>query len=229
LLGLFALTPEGASGSAYQMLNHGVSTSALFLLFGMLYERRHLRLMADYGGLAKVMPAFAAVFLIITFSSIAVPGTNGFVGEFLVLLGTFKSDVGMGFGIAAATAVVLGAAYMLWMVQRVFFGQLTHRENMHLSDLNGREWAAALPFVLLVFLMGVRPQPVLDRLEASSDVFVARATFASNDRHMEFDGVKMIALGAEGRAPTLPAGPSLPMLPQPAALAQPPGAPERRA
>src|SRR5207248_11569471 len=139
----FAFTLESATGSAYQMLNHGISTGALFLLFGMLYERRHTRLISDYGGIAKVMPVFAAVFLIITFSSVAVPGTNGFVGEFLVLLGTFRSPLQLGFGAAAATAVVLGAAYMLWMVQRVLFGQLTHRENLHLKDLSFRELCTA--------------------------------------------------------------------------------------
>ena len=117
MLGIFAFTAEGATGSAYQMLNHGVSTGALFLLFGMLYERRHARLMSDYGGIARVMPVFTAFFLITTFSSIAVPGTNGFVGEFLVLLGTFKSNLPVVFGVLAATGVILGAAYMLWMVQ----------------------------------------------------------------------------------------------------------------
>ena len=101
MLGIFAFTAEGATGSAYQMLNHGVSTGALFLLFGMLYERRHARLMSDYGGIARVMPVYAAFFLIVTFSSIAVPGTNGFVGEFLVLLGTFKSNLPIAFGVIA--------------------------------------------------------------------------------------------------------------------------------
>ena len=135
MLGIFAFTPEGATGSAYQMLNHGVSTGALFLLFGMLYERRHARLMSDFGGIARVMPVYAAFFLIVTFSSIAVPGTNGFVGEFLVLLGTFKSNLPLWFGVIAGTGVILGAAYMLWMVQKVFFGQVTHQENLGLQDL----------------------------------------------------------------------------------------------
>ena len=137
---------EGATGAAYQMLNHGVSTGALFLLFGMLYERRHARLISDYGGIAKVMPVFTAVFLIITFSSVAVPGTNGFVGEFLVLLGTFKSALPLVVrACSPPPAVILGAAYMLWMVQRVFFGPLTRRENQGLRDLNLREIVTALP------------------------------------------------------------------------------------
>ncbi len=148
MLGMLALTVEGASGSAYQMLNHGISTGALFLLFGMLYERMHTRWINEFGGLAKVMPLFATAFLIITFSSIAVPGTNSFVGEFLVLLGTFRSTLPLPFGVLGALGIILGAAYMLWMVQRVFFGLPTHRDHPPLTDLNLREVVTALPFVL---------------------------------------------------------------------------------
>jgi NADH-quinone oxidoreductase subunit M len=178
MLGLIAMTPEGATGSAYQMLNHGVSTGALFLLFGYIYERRHVRLISDYGGLARVMPVFAAFFLIITFSSVAVPGTNGFVGEFLVLLGTFKSNLPLGLGVAASLGVILGAAYMLLMVQKVFFGPVSRKENQGLLDLNLREIATALPFVILVLVMGLKPQPLLDVLEQSTKRYVARATLA---------------------------------------------------
>lgn len=181
MLGIFAFTREGATGSAYQMLNHGVSTGALFLLFGFLYQRRHARLMTEYGGIARVMPVYAAFFLIVTFSSIAVPGTNGFVGEFLVLLGTFKSNLPLAFGVVAATGVVLGAAYMLWMVQKVFFGPLTRPENAALQDLGLREIAAALPFVLLIAIMGLRPQPFLEVLNTSTARFVERAQFASGE------------------------------------------------
>ncbi len=180
MLGIFAFTAEGATGSAYQMLNHGVSTGALFLMFGMLYERRHARLMSDYGGIARIMPVYTAFFLIVTFSSIAVPGTNGFVGEFLVLLGSFKSNLPMAFSVLAATCVVLGAAYMLWMVQKVFFGQVTHPENLQLKDLSKRELAAALPFIALIALMGLRPQPFLDVLNTSTTRFVARSQYAAN-------------------------------------------------
>lgn len=179
MLGMFAFTSEGASGSAYQMLNHGVSTGALFLLFGFLYERRHARLMADYGGIAKVMPIFTAFFLVVTFSSIAVPGTNGFVGEFLVLLGTFKSNLPLVFGVLATTGVILGAAYMLWMVQKVFFGTVTHQENLGLKDLNRREILAAVPLLILIAVMGLRPQPFLDMLNPSTERFIARAQYAS--------------------------------------------------
>ena len=176
MLGIFAMTAEGATGSAYQMLNHGVSTGALFCLFGFLYERRHTRNIIDFGGVARSMPVFAALFLIITFSSIAVPGTNGFIGEFLVLLGTFKSvHLPMWIAVLASTGVILGAGYMLWMVQRVFFGPLVQVENARLRDVNGRELATALPFVVMVLVMGVLPAFFLDRLETSTRRYVARA------------------------------------------------------
>lgn len=204
MLGMFAFTAEGATGSAYQMLNHGVSTGALFLLFGMLYERRHTRLIADYGGIARVMPLFTAFFVIVTFSSIAVPGTNGFVGEFLVLLGSFKSSLKMGISVFAATGVILGAAYMLWMVQRVFFGEVTLRENQRLFDLNFREIATTVPFLLLIALMGLQPQPFLDRLNPASDRFVARALFGSAESQSTLEQVKIqampLASSDEGKA-----------------------------
>ncbi|MCL2625579.1 MAG: NADH-quinone oxidoreductase subunit M [Cystobacterineae bacterium] len=174
MLGMLTFQAEGTMGAAYQMLNHGVSTGALFLLFGMLYERRHLRNMADYGGIAKAMPIFTVFFIIITFSSIAVPGTNGFVGEFLVLLGTFKSNLPMWAGILATTGVIFGAAYMLWVVQRVFFGPVTQQANASLKDINFREFVTALPLVLLVFFMGLRPQPILEVLSPSVERYVAR-------------------------------------------------------
>jgi len=181
MLGIFALTAEGASGSAYQMLNHGVSTGALFLLFGFLYERRHTRAIIDFGGVARSMPLFSALFLIITFSSIAVPGTNGFVGEFLVLLGAFKApDLPLWLPVLASTGVILSATYMLWMVQRVFFGPLTHVENARLKDLDVRELLTGLPFVALVLIMGVQPQFFLDRLKTSTDRYVARAQIGLN-------------------------------------------------
>ncbi|PZR18416.1 MAG: Fe-S-binding domain-containing protein [Archangium gephyra] len=221
MLGIFAFTVEGATGSAYQMLNHGVSTGALFLLFGFMYERRHARLMSDYGGLAKVVPVYTAFFLIVTFSSIAVPGTNGFVGEFLVLLGTIKSNLPLGFGVIAATAVVLGAAYMLWMVQKVFFGQITHQENHALKDLSGRELAAAIPFLVMIVVMGLRPQPFLDVLNPASERFVARANYAAggNDDSRVRVGVrelpKALAQVAPQQAVPQPLQPNRPELVRP--------------
>jgi NADH-quinone oxidoreductase subunit M len=193
MLGMVAMSVEGAAGAAYQMLNHGIATGALFLLFGLLYDRRHSRLMADYGGVAKVMPIFTAAFLIITFASVAVPGTNGFVGEFLILLGTFKGQwLHWGFGAAAAVAVILAAAYMLWMVQRVFFGEMTHRETTHLKDFNVREIVTVAPFVVLVIVMGLMPQPFLERLEPAAKRFVARSTLSGEP------GVEIVALAPPG-------------------------------
>jgi NADH-quinone oxidoreductase subunit M len=181
MLGIFALTAEGATGSAYQMLNHGVSTGALFCFFGFIYERRHTRGIADYGGVAKSMPVFAALFLIIAFSSIAVPGTNGFIGEFLVLLGTFKAtQLPMWLAVLASTGIILGAGYMLWMVQRVFFGPLVQVENAKLRDLDLRELVTAVPFAVLVLVMGLSPQFFLDRLQPSADRYVARAQVGMN-------------------------------------------------
>ncbi|NTX37681.1 NADH-quinone oxidoreductase subunit M [Myxococcus sp. CA051A] len=217
MLGIFALTAEGATGSAYQMLNHGISTGALFLLFGFLYERRHTRLMADFGGIAKVMPVFTVAFVIITFSSVAVPGTNGFIGEFLVLLGTFKSDLGaaagnphltMVFGAFATLGVILGAAYMLWMVQKVFFGGLTHRENQHLTDMNLREMLTVLPFIILVGVMGLMPQPFLDRIEPSTGRFLARARVGTPGATVQEDQVRVEVMALPAH-PTV-AAPSAP-------------------
>jgi NADH-quinone oxidoreductase subunit M len=210
MLGIFALTAEGATGSAYQMLNHGVSTGALFLLFGYLYERRHTRNIIDFGGVAKSMPIFAALFLIITFSSIAVPGTNGFIGEFLVLLGTFKStQLPMWLGVLAATGVVLGASYMLWMVQRVFFGPLVQVENARLKDVNGREIATALPFVVMVLVMGVLPSFFLDRLQPSTQRYVARAQVGLDVQQRDEDTrVTVAPLPTPSPVAAMPAGAS---------------------
>ena len=176
MLGLCALTTEGISGGVYQMLNHGISTGALFALVGILYERRHTREMSQYGGLAKSVPALAAVFLIITLSSIGLPGTNGFIGEFLILAGSFSSKLinAPWFSACGALGVILGAVYMLWMYQRVFFGPLKHAENATVSDLSGREWTVLLPLVATAIVMGVFPGPILDRIQPASDRLIAR-------------------------------------------------------
>ncbi len=150
MLGMFALNTQGVQGSIYQMLNHGISTGSLFLIVGMIYERRHTREIAEFGGLSKVMPVFAVFFMIVTLSSIGLPGTNGFVGEFLILLGAFQSNIV--YGALATTGVVLGAAYMLWMFQRVMFGKITKPENEKLKDLSAREIAVLVPMVILIFL-----------------------------------------------------------------------------
>jgi len=166
MLGLFAFNLQGIQGAIYQMLNHGVSTGGLFLIVGMIYERRHTRMIADFGGLSKVMPRLAAFFMIVTLSSIALPGTNGFVGEFLILLGAFRSN--MLYGVLATTGVILGAVYMLWMFQRVMFGKITKEENTRLKDLTKRETVILCSIVLFVFLMGLYPGPFLKKMDASA-------------------------------------------------------------
>jgi NADH-quinone oxidoreductase subunit M len=170
MLGMFAFNMQGIEGSIYQMLNHGISTGSLFLIVGMLYERRHTRLIADFGGLSKVMPIYAVFFMIVTLSSIGLPGTNGFVGEFLILLGAFQSNVV--YGVLAATGVVLGAAYMLWMFQRVMFGKITRPENEKLKDLNAREIAILVPMVIVIFLMGIYPKLFFSKMDASVEKFI---------------------------------------------------------
>jgi NADH-quinone oxidoreductase subunit M len=153
MLGIAALTPTSVVGSVYQMLNHGVSTGALFLLVGMLYERRHTRSIAEFGGLRAPMPRFTAVFLLISFSSMAVPGFNGFVGEFLILVGSWPFSAPL--TVLASLGVVLAAAYMLWMIQRVFYGEVTQEANARLADLSLREGAVLLPLAALALFMGL--------------------------------------------------------------------------
>ncbi|MCB9513827.1 MAG: NADH-quinone oxidoreductase subunit M [Candidatus Latescibacteria bacterium] len=170
VLGVFALNAQGLAGGLLQMLGHGLSTGALFLLVGMIYERRHTRRIEDFGGLAAVMPQFTFFFLLTTLASIGLPGLNGFVGEFLILLGTFK--VSIPFAAVAATGVILGAVYMLWMVQRVFFGPVKHEENRGLRDLLPREWLLLLPLAALMLWIGLYPRPFLDRIEASVNALV---------------------------------------------------------
>jgi NADH-quinone oxidoreductase subunit M len=171
MLGMFALNTQGVQGSIYQMLNHGISTGSLFLIVGMVYERRHTRLIAEFGGLSKVMPVFAAFFMIVTLSSIGLPGTNGFVGEYLILLGAFRSNTV--YGVLAATGVVLGAAYMLWMFQRVMFGVVTKPENEKLKDLNAREIVTLIPMVILIFVMGIYPKLFFNKMDVTVEKFIA--------------------------------------------------------
>ena len=172
MLGLFAMNMQGVQGGIYQMLNHGLSTGALFLLVGMIYDRRHTRLIGDFGGLWKQIPIFSALLLVVTFSSIGLPGLNGFVGEFLILLGAF--NVTPGWAAAAATGVILGAIYMLWMFRRVIFGPLANPENQKLHDLTGREIFIFVPILALIIFMGVYPQPFLDRMRPSVDLTLKR-------------------------------------------------------
>jgi NADH-quinone oxidoreductase subunit M len=163
-LGIFALTPNGLSGSVIQQINHGISTGGLFLIVGMLYERRHTRLISEIGGLATPMPNFAAVYMIITLSSLGLPLLNGFIGEFTILRGVF--EVSFQWAAWASLGIVLGAAYLLWLYQRVVFGSVTNPANEHLADMNAREYATLVPLIILAFWIGIYPKPlfrVLDR------------------------------------------------------------------
>jgi NADH-quinone oxidoreductase subunit M len=168
VLGLFALNPAGMQGALLQMVNHGLSTGALFLLVGMLYERRHTREMAEFGGLWKVMPVFGALMLIVTLSSLGLPGLNGFVGEFTILLGAWGAgQYGGAFGsyayaVIGALGVILAAIYLLWMFQKVFQGEVKNKKNLGLPDLSLREIALLVPILVLIFWIGLYPQPFID-------------------------------------------------------------------
>ena len=163
VLGVFSLTAQGLSGGILQMINHGLSTGALFLLVGMIYERRHTRQIGDLGGLWEAVPVFSVLFLIVTLSSMGLPGTNGFVGEFLILLGAFRGRVL--FGILGTAGIILAAVYMLWMYQRVFFGTSDEPANLSLLDLNGREVVTLVPLILLILFIGWYPGPFLARIQ----------------------------------------------------------------
>jgi len=173
MLGIWAMTTQSVAGAVMIMINHGVSTGALFLLVGMMYERRHSRLIADYGGLARVMPAFAAILTLVSLSSIGLPGTNGFVGEFLVLLGAFQTHP-----VAAAiatTGVIFAAVYLLWALQRIIYQKLDNPENERLTDLRPREYAILVPIIVMILWIGLYPKPFLTRIERSVNEFVTRS------------------------------------------------------
>jgi NADH-quinone oxidoreductase subunit M len=170
MLGLFALTRESVQGAMMVMIGHGLSTGALFLLIGMIYERRHSRELAAYGGIAKVVPVFATLLTIVALSSIGLPGTNGFISEFLVMVGSFKTFPYM--TTVSALGVILAAAYMLWAVQRIIYNPLDKKENEHLTDLNWREIALMVPVVAAILWLGIYPKPMLARMEAATTNFV---------------------------------------------------------
>ena len=174
MLGMFALNPVGITGSIVQQLNHGISTGALFLLVGVVYERRHTREIAEYGGLSKVMPVYAAIFLLMTMSSIGLPTLNGFIGELLILQGVFA--VSLTWAAVAASGIVLGAAYMLWLYQRTMFGKVENPKNEALADVGIREFALFAPLIVLAVWIGLYPKPFLDRLNTSVTRVVARVS-----------------------------------------------------
>jgi NADH-quinone oxidoreductase subunit M len=183
VLGLFSFTELGMQGALYQMLNHGVSTGALFLFVGFIYERRHTRLISEFGGLATPMPWFSTLFVIASLSSIGLPFLNGFVGEFLILIGTWTSHwVKYPFVVTmlAATGVIWAAVYMLWMLQRVVFGEVRNPENAKLTDLDSRELGLILPLMLLMLFMGVYPRVFLDRSAPSVAVIRDRLNSTSS-------------------------------------------------
>ncbi|BCS34661.1 NADH:ubiquinone oxidoreductase subunit M [Luteitalea sp. TBR-22] len=172
VLGICAANVQGLEGAIYQMLNHGISTGGLFLIVGMLSDRRHTRQIAEYGGLKHVTPKLVAAFLIVTLSSIGMPGLNGFIGEFLSLLGGYRWRPAL--AAVAATGVILSAVYMLWMFQRVNYGPLTNPKNKDLHDLEPREWAALGPILVLAIVMGVFPNVFLAPMAPSVDRLVQR-------------------------------------------------------
>ncbi|HEU5161822.1 MAG TPA: NADH-quinone oxidoreductase subunit M [Thermoanaerobaculia bacterium] len=165
VLGIFAMTQTSMTGSVLQSLNHGVSTGALFLLVGVIYDRRHTRQLADFGGLAKVMPVYAVLFVVTALSSVGLPGLNGFVGEFLILSGSFRTMPR--FTIFATAGVILAAIYLLWLVQKVFFGPVTHEENNGLRDLRWNELAAMIPLIVMMVWMGLFPGAFIRRIDPS--------------------------------------------------------------
>jgi NADH-quinone oxidoreductase subunit M len=172
VLGTFALTSAGLQGAVIQNINHGVTTGALFLLVGMIYERRHTKQISEFGGIAKVMPIYAGMFLFATFASIGLPGLNGFVGEFLVLIGSYSSL--QVFAIIAAGGVILAAIYLLWAYERVFTGEPDKEENKILKDLSGREIAILAPLVVLMLVLGLYPKVLLDRTAPSTEAVLDR-------------------------------------------------------
>jgi NADH-quinone oxidoreductase subunit M len=185
MLGMFALTPVGIAGSIIQQVNHGISTGALFLIVGIVYERRHTREISEYGGLSKVMPVYAAVFGIMTMSSIGLPALNGFIGELLILVGVFVRNTW--WAAVAASGIVLGAAYMLWLFQRTMFGKLDNPKNEGLKDLSVREFATFAPLIVLAFWIGLYPAPFIRRLDTSVAHVIARVSPEYGQRNALFE------------------------------------------
>ncbi|MBI1988060.1 MAG: NADH-quinone oxidoreductase subunit M [Nitrospinae bacterium] len=196
MLGLFALNPQGIAGGLLQMINHGLSTGALFLIVGMVYERRHTRMISEYGGLSHQVPVFTVIFAITMFSSIGLPGLNGFVGEFLILIGAFQAS--WLYALFAVSGIVLGAAYMLWLFQRMMFGQITNPANRNLADCNLREVVYMVPILIFMFWIGLYPKPYLDMMGPTVEKLVERVN------HPTYQAVAKKSQGTEqGRAGTV--------------------------
>ena len=172
MLGIFAFNHYGLQGALIQNINHGISTGALFLMVGMIYDRRHTRLISEFGGLSKQMPKYAICFMIVALSSIGLPGMNGFVGEFLILLGMFQVDAML--AAFACSGVILAACYILWMFQRVMFLQLNNPKNENLEDMTLREKIVIAPLIVLIFWIGLYPNPFLKTFDASVDHLITQ-------------------------------------------------------
>jgi NADH-quinone oxidoreductase subunit M len=225
MLGVFALNLQGMAGGMLQMINHGISTGALFLIVGFIYERRHTRLITEFGGLAKQMPVFATIFMIITFSSIGLPGTNGFVGEFLALMGAFESHLRW-YAVIATSGVIFAAVYMLWMFQRVMFGELKNPANQKLKDLSVREVVVMLPLLLFVFWIGFYPNTFFEKMNPAMSQLIAQV------QGHQTQGVMELVPAAEAAEPAAveqgaPTGEvAAPGTEAPAPAAEAPAAPE---
>jgi NADH-quinone oxidoreductase subunit M len=212
MLGLFSATPSGVEGAVIQMVNHGISTGALFLLVGVVYDRRHTRMLDDFGGLAKTMPVYAALFVVATLASVGLPGTNGFVGEFMIITGTFTSTkLGHVNGIqavGAALGVILAALYMLTAVQKMFFGPITRDENKHVSDINGRELVAVAPLILAIFVIGLWPNLLLsqthDAVTRALDDYGSHLTWTDDGRPILPNNYPTRPIKLDARRPDAP-------------------------
>jgi NADH-quinone oxidoreductase subunit M len=191
VLGIFALTQSSIEGSILQMVNHGLSTGALFLLVGVIYERRHTRLLADYGGLASTMPVYATLFIIAMLSSVGLPGLNGFIGEFLILSGTFQTHPTA--AVFAATGVILAAIYLLWLVQKVFYGPVTNEENTKVPEIAWNEVAALVPLIVLMVWIGVHPNTFLKRMSPSVQELMSVMKQEKQEKTMVARGARMAA------------------------------------
>lgn len=207
VLGIFAMNQTAIEGSILQMVNHGLSTGALFLLVGVIYERRHTRLLADYGGLGHTMPVYATFFVFAVLSSVGLPGLNGFVGEFLILAGSFRT-----FPIAAtiaATGVILAAIYLLWLVQKVFFGPITNEENRNVPDIAWNEVAALVPLVVFMVWIGVHPTTFLKKMQPSVQHLIATMNGETNQKVMQARKSSSRQVAESASSPVLAASPSL--------------------
>ena len=205
MLGIFAFNHYGLQGALLQNINHGITSGALFLLVGMIYDRRHTRLIADFGGLAKVIPVFTVCFMIMTLSSVGLPGTNGFIGEFLILLGIFQNQ--MGFAILATSGVILAACYMLWMFQRVMFLEIKNPENEKLTDMTPRELCTMIPLIIFVFWIGFYPKPFTKTFDASIEHLITQVkpkdTHAPQDHHASAETDIKMAQATAGQHGTI--------------------------